>query len=57
MVHRHVARHLTGRMPAHAVGDDKNSAVRNHEKTVLIPRPDDADVGSTCGGDVHVIPK
>jgi len=26
-----------------------NPAVRTNEVTVLIPRPDDADVGATCG--------
>src|SRR6266581_8254194 len=47
VAHRHLARHLTRRMTAHAVGDEEDPAVGDHEVAVLIPRPDDADVGAT----------
>src|SRR4030088_1072827 len=35
---------------------DKNPAVGDHEKVVLIPRPDDADVAATGTGDMHGAP-
>ena len=55
--YRHLAGDFARRMPAHAVGNDKNSPVGNHSETVLIPRPDNADVGTARGCDVHVIPR
>src|SRR5439155_1260563 len=51
--HRHLARDLTGGVPAHAVRNHEDSPVRHHEEAVLVPRPDDADVGAASGGDVH----
>jgi len=51
--HRHVTRDFSRRVAPHAIGHDKNPAVGNHAETVLIPRPDDADVGATRGSDVH----
>ena len=55
--HRHLARDFPRRVSAHAIGHDEDPPVGNHAETVLIPRPDDADVGTTCGSDVHVISK
>ena len=57
VAYRHLARDFARRMTTHAVGHDEDPAIGNHEVAVLIPRPDDSDVGATCGGDVHVIPK
>src|SRR3989449_10562675 len=41
----HLTRHLTGGVPAHAVRHQKDPAIGDHEKVVLISRADDADVG------------
>jgi hypothetical protein len=52
---RHLARHFSRGVTAHAVGHDKNSPVGDHAEAVFISRPDDADVGAARGSDVHVI--
>src|SRR5258705_1774345 len=53
----HLAGDFTRGVASHAVGHDKNPPVGNHAKTVLVPRPNDADVGATSGSDMHVIPR
>jgi hypothetical protein len=55
--HRHLAGDLAGRVTAHAIGNDKDPAIGNENETILIPRPDDADIGATSRCDVHVTPR
>jgi hypothetical protein len=43
---RHFTRDFPGGMPTHAVGDDKDAPVGHQDETILIPRPDDADIGA-----------
>jgi hypothetical protein len=43
---RHFTRDFAGGMPTHAVGDDKDAPVGHQDETILIPRPDDADIGA-----------
>jgi len=42
---------------AHAIGNDKDPAIGNQDETILIPRPDDADIGATSRCDMHVTPR
>src|SRR2546422_4055005 len=49
----HLARHFTGGVPTHPVRDHKDPTVGDHEKVVLIPRADYADIGATGAGDMH----
>ena len=55
--HRHLAGHLAGGVPAHAVGDDEHAPVGEHEVVVFVARADDADVGSSGTGEVHRCPR
>jgi uncharacterized protein len=51
---RHFARHLAGRVPSHAVGDDEYALVRHHEVIVLIPGSDDSNIRHAGGMELHV---
>src|SRR5258708_21769857 len=51
--YRHLARHFTCRVATHAVGDEKDPPLGDHEVAILVPRPNDADIGPTCAGDMH----
>src|SRR5437660_370096 len=48
----HFARHFTGRVTTHAVGDDEHAAVGDHEVVVLIARADDADIRTAGAGEL-----
>src|SRR2546422_9613323 len=53
VAHRHLARHFARRVPAHAVRDDKDPAVGDHEVVILVPGADHPDIGTAGAGYVH----
>src|SRR6266576_2948434 len=53
--HGHFTGHFARSVPTHAVGNDEDAAVGYHEVAILIPRPDDADIGAPSGCDMHVM--
>ena len=49
----HLTRHFPGRVPTHSVGDDEQTAIREHEVVVLVARADNTDIGAPGVRETH----